>query len=418
MISLMDLPPEVLFEIFDLVPLELSRTNRFFYIMLNHYFHDRLIRDCGSNVLLWLSLHDFYAFIDYIKSLDYWRKTQRMIIARYCNLRPYQEVLLGKQHPEQLNKCEFIGDSWQFIYQIYKSRRIYFDKESCQFDESRSSFDHGLLKINRTYLLKFKKQVRLPAGKYRFIGTVVLENPAGLSSVNFKIVNKSSGEILCDYFPPSSIKSLVPGAKLCVLNMGDFALGRKNGTLKEIDDFTDLDVLVEDSEFMKAGFTLCYLDILPIGRNVHRPPTWVFWTIDNQTPTPENVTNVLLKRLYDSIEHSVSGKLDLDPAPYQPLGSYSNGHEHFVCPKLATSPEEHKERNASVGIDISTYSKDFYTKFNKKGELITRTFKFFTVIDKRKYDKVLSRRRETMERSSKEHQNEPLRWKFAHYLAV
>lgn len=138
MISLMDLPPEVLFEIFDLVPLELSRTNRFFYIMLNHYFHDRLIRDCGSNVLLWLSLHDFYAFIDYIKSLDYWRKTQRMIIARYCNLRPYQEVLLGKQHPEQLNKCEFIGDSWQFIYQIYKSRRIYFDKESCQFDESRS----------------------------------------------------------------------------------------------------------------------------------------------------------------------------------------------------------------------------------------------------------------------------------------
>jgi len=418
MTSLTDLPPEVLFKIFNLVPLELSRTNRFFYIMLNHYFHDRLISDCGSNVLLWLLLHDFYAFIDYIKSLDYWRKTQRLIITHYCNLRPYQEVLLAKKYPEQLNKCEFIGDSWQFIYQIYKSRRIYFDKDSCQFDESRSLFDHGLLRINRTYLLKFKKQVRLPAGKYRFIGTVILENPAGLSSVNFKIVNKSSGEVLCNYFPPSSIKSLVPGAKLCVLNMGDFVLRRKSGTLKEIDDFTDLDVLVEDCEFMKAGFTLCYLDILPIGRNVHRPPTWVFWTIDNQIPTPGNVTNVLLKRLYDSIEHSVSGKLNLDLSPYQPLGSYSNGHKGFLCPKIAASPEEHKERNINQGIDVKTYSKNFYTKFNKKGELITRTFKFFTVIDKRKYDKVLSHQLETLEHNNRSHPNEPLRWKFAHYLSV
>lgn len=389
--SILKLPPEIIYKIFKLAPVELSGTCRFFYAMLNQYYEEKMIKDFGPNIFENMALNDLPALVNYVKSLDFWRKTQRNIISRYQYMKDYSTDTSEPRCYEDLINYNFIRDSWRVIYGIYKSRVLYFNRENCKVDEPQSYIDNGFLRVNRTYLVKYQKHITLVPGSYRFCCAVILNKALGFSSTNFKIVEHNTGKVLCNYFPPSTVNDIVPQNKLSMLNMGNFTVDEPNGYNDDPlgDKFIDLDVIVEESGlYLKSGFTLCYLSILP--NESSERADWISWTIENENPTPDKIINTLLQNVYRSI---------------------SNPERKLPCLLRDAVNTVRNQHQCSTGENLETYSQKFYSRLNSGGQEIIRSVRYRTVIDKRRHEDAIKRGKQML-------QSEPLRWKMPHVLVL
>lgn len=374
--SLLDLPPEIISKIFQEVPEELSGTCTYFYAMYNDYYGDQLRREFGSFIESAM-LKDRLRLVQYIRAFDYWRRPQRMIIARRYDL---------PETSEDCN-CQWIRDSMKLIYGLYKNRRLFIEEGDYQVDEP-GALNQGLLEINKTYMVKYNKSVRLAPGSYRFNCALLLQNSHGLSSTNFRVFDSRTGEVLSNYFPPSNVNDLLPRDKLVMLNVGGFKVEDAHSS-EYRDKLINIDVQVEETGlYLKSGFVLCYMDIVSIGRHgspdEQIAPRWISWSVDNLVPKPENTINLLLKSLYRSISQSLS------------------------LERQATDQSVDKQTEAAMA-DLD-YNKSFYYKLAPDGTPFERTFRYYTIVDRRLEE---SRRSATV--PDIDPQTEPLRWMIMHY---
>ncbi|VEU24319.1 DEKNAAC105515 [Brettanomyces naardenensis] len=387
--------------------------------MYNQYYYELLVREFGTNVVTAIGSHDLPYLVEFIKPFDYWRGTQRRIISEYYALKDYN--LMGPSTADQVVNCKYIKDSWKFVYGLYKNRRLFVEAQDFQVDEPQSYIQQGLLRVNRTYLVKYSKKVRLSKGAYRLNCGIILESSLGLLSTNFRVVESRTGTVLSNYFPPTNINEIVPHGTFTMLNVGAFKVDEKNGEDNMEDRLVDIEITIEETGlYMKSGFTICFLDVDVIATDEEQSngdqlmPRWIAWTIDNEAAKPENIVNVLLKRLYDSISASFSETTRSTDSPFQILGSYkdrpmNNASNNYI--HVLTSNDDNRMSDK----EMEEYTRRFYFKFNDAGGLITRSFRYYTIVDRRKMEEKAARRIHSAE---SEKDDEPLRWKLPQIVAM
>lgn len=391
-LGLLDLPDEILTTIFNQVPNELKSTCRTFVVMYNDYYMNLFIKRFGLKVLEQINKYDYKYLIDYIKSFDYWRKSIRLIISNYYNLKMNDDN-------ERIN-CQFIRDSWKLIYGIYMNRRIYVDYEDYRIDFSDNNNNYNNQVIKN---VNINKNIKLTEGLYNLSIGLIIKGNSGINSTNFKIFNNQTNEKLLEYEPVSHLSELIEHNKFVLLDIGSFEV--KNSRIKEENDenekkdqtnkLIDIKLIVEESSItVKSGYIICFIDIngyqlkdYIIEKNGDfksiNEKYWIAWWINNEVPTNENIVNILLKRLYKSIEDSMFE-----------INNENKYDENF---------------KDIENINLDDYNKRFYSIFNKEGELITRTFKFRTNKDRIRYNEWYS----TNFKAVKPIENEPLKWKMS-----
>ncbi|GMG37323.1 unnamed protein product [Ambrosiozyma monospora] len=467
--SLLDLPPEILLRIFKLVPRELKLTCKRMYVFNNSYFYEKLIHEMGQSILYNIAVYDLPSLVKYVQSFDYWRKIPRELLANYNHLGDHvldREVRKGKT-PSEVVSCKYVADSWQLVYSIYKNRRLFIEYSDYQVDEPDFSLRNGLLYIHNTYIVKYKKTIKLSPGVYSLSCGVVVKNALGFSSTNFKVVRSSNDEVILNYFPPTNMKDLIPQEHFTLLDAGLFTVEPKSEEEREnqvIDSpLIDVDIIVEETGlFLKSGFVICFLDVNGCAepdytRNskgrlipIRGPPLWIAWWADNMKPSPGMLVNKLLKDLYKSINRSLSIIApSTHTSPYQRIGSFadiynnddtsdtSNGVVHHL-ETIQDNQESEGTENSDLfvqsngektngksippiveednefwsalnsPVDVETYNQKFYSPFNGNGEPLVRSFRFYDIIGKREYER---RRSLTKEDHWFPKKNEPLKWK-------
>ncbi|KAG7694938.1 hypothetical protein KL930_001261 [Ogataea haglerorum] len=424
--AFLDLPVEILYEVFKQVPNELKATCRFFYVMYNDYYCQKLVDELGENIIFNISMYNFDELVDYIRSFDYWRGTLRHIVSNHYKLgdpEPDSEIR-KTMSPKDIINCKYVKDSWKLIYGIYKNRRLFVEYDDYQIDEPHSYLTRSLLHVNKTYLVKYRKTIQLPADIYNLSCGIIVQNALGLGSMNFKVIRKSNQEELLSFFPATNINDLVPHGKFVLLDLGDFTVEL---TIEEKEKLTEnkqieVDIVMEETGlYLKSGFIICFIDINaypaklkridPLTKKVtiSEKRSWIAWSIDNQDPTPENVINRLLKRLYKSINNLVA--LKPQESPYQRIGSFAELNEQTT---KRQSNVVRKRRNSDFeeAIDIDTYNRKFYSRINEEGEPITRTFRYISMADRRLFENRAIAEEKFIAA------DEPLKWKLTTILEV
>jgi hypothetical protein len=414
---LLDLSIEILQEIFVEVPNELKLTCKKFYIMYNNQYFNLLISRFGNNILKRICRYDFIYLIDYIKSLDYWRKPIRLIISNH-----YKLPLPDSKITDPLDKlnCQYIEDSWKLIYGIYMNRRIFVDYE----DYVVNRYDDIMV---AKHSVKINKLIKVPSGLYNLSAGLIMKTNTGLNGAVFKIINVETNNILIEYQPASNFGELVPHDKFVLLDMGSFQVGHENKKekiqelrIEEDDDdvnmisknisnknknnnddgdddekLISLKIVVEEvGVLVKSGFILCFVDINAFQLkdcvidnqgiiSCINEKYWLAWWIENQDPKPENIINILLKRLYQSMERSINNVEEED-----------------------NDDDDDKIAEDSEDLDLENYSRHFYSNRNDNGEYLIRMFKFRTQKDRRRYEE-WRENKPTMKMMD----NEPIKWK-------
>lgn len=450
-ITLLNLPTEILQNIFKQVPNELKQTCRAFVVMYNDYYMNLFIERFGPFIFQTIARHDYKHLIDYVKSFDYWRKDVRMIVANNYNLvMPLSpDELDDSLSPSEILNCQFIRDSWKLIYGIYMNRRIFVDYNDYSVNNNENVFSHSI-KIDRC--------LKLVPGLYNLSCGLIIKNSTGMSSTVFKILESKTGEKLLEYQPASNFGELVPHEKFVLLDMGSFEVKAprivehfdayddniNQKDYKNLDEYdedvaadklVDIKLVVEEiGVLVKSGFVLCYIDInayqlkdcmLDYNGDLkcQNQKYWLAWWIENQIPKPENVVNVLLKRLYKSIERSMF--LIRKENPHRRMGSFAqseierclrktnlhNGEASVICEE----EQEQEGENDDEEIEIEAYNQKFYSKLNADGELLKRCFKFRTQMDRRRYEAYMENRGFV---DPGPLFTEPLKWKMATILEI
>lgn len=392
-LGLLDLPNEILQKIFIKVPNELKSTCKIFFVMYNDQYMNLFIERFGMNTLKKLLKFDYKYLIDYIKSFDYWRKVTRQIVSNYYNLKDINDIDDEDNDEDKLN-VKYIRDSWKLIFSIYMNRRIFLNYEDYQVNE----FDN----FEKQRSINVNKKIKLTPGLYNLSMGLIIKRTAPLSSTNFKIFNLSTSEKLLDYTPVSHFSDLVDHNKLVLVDLGMFEVNKSrfqdlndNNNNNE-DEYEDEDedklieirlVVEEINTMVKSGYIICFVDInayqfkdYEIINNKFNSiieKYWIAWWIENQIPKTENVVNILLQRLYKSIENSTY---------------------NIKC-------EEYEKPNVS----ISTYNEKFYSVYNNNNELIKRNFRFKTNKDRNRYNELIENKKSVYEPIA----TEPLKWKMS-----
>lgn len=420
--GLLELPTEILQTIFAEVPNELRQTCRSFVVMYNDHYMNLFIERFGYDAMKRVALYDTSHLIRYIKSFDYWRKDLRMIVSRNYNL-PEIGDIEGKTDILDILNCQYIRDSWKLIYGIYMNRRIFVDYDDYKINDLHS--DHV------THSVRVDKSINLVPGLYNLSAGVIIKGFRGLNSTRFKVVDVTSGETLLEYQPATNFGELVPHNKFVLLDLGSFQISKTVGKIDQIteleeteDDCDEREVvcvelekeqyenklvnvrlIVEESNILvKSSSILCYVDINayqlkdcvtdPVSGSISCKfeKYWLAWWIENQAPKPETIVNILLKELYSSIELSINRNETEDEKP-------------------ASSIEINEK------IDVESYNKRFYSKFNESGEPIERIFKFRTQRDRKRYEEWIGN---TIRNGDEEKilDNEPLKWKLSTILEL
>lgn len=451
-LGLLDLPGEILQKIFMQVPNELKQTCRTFVVMYNDHYMNLFVKRFGPHIMRTIANYDYNYLVDYIRSFDYWRKDIRNIIAKHYDLplpsTDEDKADSGKLTDNEKLHCQYIRDSWKLVYGIYVNRRIFVDHD----DYTVNSYANApLVSVN------IDKTLKLTPGLYNMSCGLIIKTYAGMSSSVFKVFDSKTGNKLLEFQPASHFSELVPHNKFVLLDIGSFEVKKpkiieqvQNGedaiteeSEDEIDEevsqnkLIDIRIVVEEAGVMvKSGYILCYIDI-----NAYQTKDcmvdsngdlycindkyWLAWWIENQSPKPENVVNILLKRLYKSIEKSM--KLITVTSPHRRMGSFAEADfEASIKGAEMTKMEEQDKEDSAASepdlvdnkIELDTYNKNFYSKYNEWGELIIREFKFRTMKDRQRYEEWLRKKEEKVRHSSPSSTSypspsamEPLKWK-------
>ncbi|OWB83485.1 hypothetical protein B5S33_g2115 [[Candida] boidinii] len=340
--SLLDLPIELKTKIFRLVPNELKLTCKQFYILENELYFEKFINEFGIKAIYILSIYVLPYIIKFIKSFEYWRSINRKIISNYFNLptfepNPYIRNLLP---PLKILNCQYIKDSWKFVYSLFKNRRLFAEYTDYEIDEpstSGRSRSNSMIHINKTYLVKYKKTVSVSPDLYNLSCGLIIHNAIGLGTMKFQVLNTKTGEVLLNFYPPTNINEITPHNKFILLDLGNFIVPSKSKTTYDAKDKIDNDedeydktveitiIMEESGLYIKSGFSICYIDInaFPKEKLLEVANTtdlvsishdkevmkkfenkWIYWYIENQEPRTENVINYLLKDFYKVLNES------------------------------------------------------------------------------------------------------------------
>ncbi|OWB59272.1 hypothetical protein B5S31_g70 [[Candida] boidinii] len=340
--SLLDLPIELRTKIFRLVPNELKLTCKQFYILENELYFEKFINEFGIKAIYILSIYALPYIIKFIKSFEYWRSINRKIISNYFNLplfepNPYIRNLLP---PLKILNCQYIKDSWKFVYSLFKNRRLFAEYTDYEIDEpntSGRSRSNSMIHINKTYLVKYKKTVSISPDLYNLSCGLIIHNAIGLGTMKFQVLNTKTGEVLLNFYPPTNINEITPHNKFILLDLGNFIVpskfktsdDTKNKTINDEDEYDktmEITIIMEESGlYIKSGFSICYIDVnafpkekllevanttdlVSISQNKEVlnkfENKWIYWFIENQEPRTENVINYLLKDFYKVLNES------------------------------------------------------------------------------------------------------------------
>lgn len=375
-ISLLDLPLEILSQIASQCPQEIRSVCRLLYVVHNDLYLHAFESDFGPGVLYTLASHDYIPVMEVVKGYDYWRGPLRKMVATWNSLP------LPTSSGNVL-QSQYIGDSWMLVYSLYKNRRVYLNRDDYSVEAEGS--EPGLRRSSFSSVINFSKRLHLSPGLYNFSCGVILKNGSfnGLTSTQFKVTNASNGSKLLNYMAPAHLKDLVPKDKFLILDMGHFQVHKNpiqdaDTPLECQSSLIPVDIAMEETiQLLKSDFIICYLDL-----NAYSPkqvtsegtganptlipnpdlnPRLLAWWINNETPVRENVINVPLRSMYDSLSESftqlAAGNL---PLPV----SFSPG-----------TPIPLRDYNG--------YNEQFYSRLNHHGEELSRSFKFLSVRDLR-----------------------------------
>ncbi|QPG76040.1 hypothetical protein FOA43_003426 [Brettanomyces nanus] len=417
--SLIDLPPEIVDTIFKLVPSYLNCTCKFFYVMYNNMYEERFLKEFGSEILNVIAFCDLPYLVDYIKSFDQWPRYRvaRRIVSDYYHLPEHHSVDSDNDATSILN-CQYIKDSWKFIYGIYKNRCVFIELGDFKVDEFGSQYENGSLKLTGSHLLNYKKTIQLTTGRYRVGYGIVIDGgrPNGLDATCFSLQVHATQEKLITYFPPNMLPELFPKDKFVMLNLGTFYLKPQDDE-STFNRLIDVDIKVEESGlYPKTNFALCYMEIRPIpstNDRISSLPSWLSWWIANDGPEAKHITNVLLMKLYHTINQSLSHmRHDKSANPYQVLGSYRRRQEIGTEKKISGIQDYGHPSGLVYGMtekEIDRYIKRFFCPYNSHHDRIYRNFKFETHIDEMDWKSRISKD------DALWCDDDPLVWKVPHF---
>ena len=130
---LVKLPLEIQIKLLLMVPnSNLKFVNSHFYLLYNDLYYHKIVNTFGEatvkviiKILPWLK--------PYIKSLDVFRKQARLIIAKRLQLEESPIIVHNPDFTTTVNplNCQYIKDSWKYIYSILKNKRFY--AEYCDY---------------------------------------------------------------------------------------------------------------------------------------------------------------------------------------------------------------------------------------------------------------------------------------------
>lgn len=386
MVTLTDLPIEVLHKILVLCHFEFRTICKLFYALHNDFYRGAFQLEFGIGVYQRLLQEDYLRVVELVRSHDFWRGPLREMVANYNHsVEPFQT-----EDSQSVANFKYLNDSWQMIYSLYKNHRAYIENGDYCIDDGeirgnntgrivrpaghrrRSSLEKSITLMKRVYLTP---------GVYNCSCGVILKNKTfrGLSSSQFTISNGLTGESLLSYSPPTHLDDLIPTDKFTILNLGDFIVAKPQieALSEEEEETVQHRSQTEDNRFQcnfipvdinmfeivhldLSDYIICYIDM-----NAYSPdqigqkrPQPLAWWINNETPHVSNVINDQLvdfnKELYSSIESLLQKR---EPRAVQ------------------NEPTAASQHNLSRPIE------SIYSRVNARGDLITRSFKWLTVKD-------------------------------------
>lgn len=443
--SLLQLPSEIQFLLLELCPHELKSTCRAFYIMYNELFYEKLIEEMGITILY--SIHQALPhIIAYIKSFDYWRLETRKIVSNHYMLPEFSEKETGNRRRSstlslsgtyiRTLECQYIKDSWKYVYSIFKNRRLFAEHSDYHTDEPSNYVHNHVMQINKTYLLYYKKTIKLSPGIYNLSCGVIIKNALGLGTIKFQVRDHLTGNQLLSYYPPTNIKEMMPRDKFCLLNVGDFEIvyqGEESDSdsglnlvsqFKATDKLIEIDIIMEETGlYLKSGFSICFFDLNAYQPHLltdrvfaEKPRDFIFWYIENDRPSSTKVVNLLLKNCYKAIQRSLKEEievevpLDLNSVPEEEELEVPIKRTYSITRRL----REEEDRAFFIIENPTLYSQRFYSCFNEQGDLIKRVVKMKTPVENRKYNQLVCSYDDLMlERMAKDDywKTAPLKWK-------
>lgn len=263
------LPVEIQVALLKLSPSSsLKLVNSHFYLLCNDLFYDKLIRTFGDEVITVLA--KVYPWLrTYIMTLDAFRHTSRHIIASRLKLIDLFGTKL-ETDATQIVHAMFIGDSWKYIYSLFKNKRLFAEYSDYTIDEPNNYiFDH-YVEINRSYLLSYSKTIWLVPGSYNLNIGLVIKHGTGLGTTKFEVKYSTSEEAtsIQTFYPPSNINEILPKKQFCFLKVGEFQIPTtlqnlgSNVTSFDKQKLCKVQLTMEEiGLFLKSGFRIFFIDI-------------------------------------------------------------------------------------------------------------------------------------------------------------
>ncbi|EDK40983.2 hypothetical protein PGUG_05081 [Meyerozyma guilliermondii ATCC 6260] len=314
------LPVEIQVRLLKMEPSSsLKMTNSYFYILYNDLYYDKIIESFGKSIvpvlikiLPWLKT--------YIKTLEVFRSKSRQIISNRLDLTDTGVDYLGISWENPLH-CQFIKDSWKYVYSVLKNKRLFAEYSDYKIDRPTNYVYHHFVEVNRTYLLSYTKTVWLAAGDYNLNIGLVIKHGNGLGTTKFEIEYESEdGKTVAQtFYPPSNINDILPKKQFCFLKIGEFSIPQKKKP-SENKLFKVKFTMEEIGLYLKSGFRIFFIDL--------SQPSMLFNDYDLlyyslMETDYKYFINIPMKNLYRALNYVQNGGNEM--APLCPSGSVEYG---------------------------------------------------------------------------------------------
>ncbi|KAI5956976.1 hypothetical protein KGF54_000595 [Candida jiufengensis] len=347
---LSELPLEIQMKLLHMVPhSNLKYVNSHFYILYNDLFYHKIINVFGDDtlgviikVLPWLK--------PYIKSLDSFRFSNRMIIAKRLNLidnlnQPTEE------EPEDDNplNVQFIKDSWKYVYSIFKNKRLFAEYSDYTIDEPSNYIYNHFVEINRTYLLSYSKYVWLSPGVYNLNIGLAVKYGHGLGTTKFEVKYNEDddddtkqlkeGEFRKvkseSFYPPTNINEILPKNQFCFLKIGQFKVPPLKNNKNSNNKLRKIEIKMEEiGLYLKSGFRIYFIDISQPSL-LYNEYDLLYYTL-NETDYKYFI-NILLKNLYKALNYVQNGGCSDNTSISCCPMEYGNGDPYEIWDKYDKS---------------------------------------------------------------------------------
>ncbi|EMG50212.1 hypothetical protein SBY92_003661 [Candida maltosa Xu316] len=406
------LPLEIQIKLLFMVPnSNLKLINSHFYILYHDLYYHKIVNVFGEDtinviikILPWLK--------PYIKSLDVFRKEARLIIANRLQLEDVPVIVNDTGYPTHRNplNCQFIKDSWKYIYSILKNKRLYAEYSDYKIDEPSNYIFNHYVEINRTYLLSYNKICWLAPGTYNLNIALAVKNGQGLGTTKFEVkyqeYNAKGGLVTRSqsFYPPTNINEILPKNQFVSLKIGQFTIpspsqqtskyykqeGNHNNKLHQVEISME-----EIGLYLKSGFRVYYIDISQPSM-LYNEYDLLYYSVNENDY--RYFINILLKNLYKALNYVQNGGLPDDASVQYGRDIYGNGDPFTILKQYDKSfllEYDSMDMSASSSTSsvsslqdytlydnkkILNYGKFFYLDHFKK-----RYFKFTTIYQQRQF---------------------------------